>query len=162
MMRMSVMSRREYLLTMQRRYLGTRTQTAKTTVIDEVLQVLGYHRKHAIRVLNGVLPGKKPSAKRYKPLKYLEALPAMQLVGEALDYPCAERLQPVLLETAQLLAAHGELQLSPTISQPLAQISRPTLARRIAKWDCPKFRHRALRKNPPSALQAEVPVGRYD
>jgi len=160
--KMSVISRKEYLMTRHQRYLKARTQAAKTAVINEVVQVLGYHRKHAIRVLNGLLPGRKPPGKRHKPLKYLEALPAMQLVWEALDYPCAERLHPVLLETARRLAEHGELNLSPTISQQLAQISRPTLARRIAKWDCPKFRHRALHQRPPSALQTAVPVGRYD
>jgi len=159
---MSMVSRKEYLMTMHKRYLGAQTRTAKTSIIDEVAQVLGYHRKHAIRVLNGLLPGRKPPVKRHKPLKYLQALPAIQRVWEALDYPCAERLQPVLLETAQLLARHGELNLNSTISQQLAQISRPTLARRIAKWDCPKFRHHALHKRPPSGPQAEVPVGRYE
>lgn len=157
-----MVSRKEYLMTMHKRYLGAQTRTAKTSIIDEVAQVLGYHRKHAIRVLNGLLPGRKPPIKRHKPLKYLQALPAIQRVWEALDYPCAERLQPVLLETAQLLARHGELNLNSTISQQLAQISRPTLARRIAKWDCPKFRHHALHKRPPSGPQAEVPVGRYE
>ncbi|MEW6082348.1 MAG: transposase, partial [Bacillota bacterium] len=104
---MSVSSRKEYLEKMHERYCKTGSQSAKTAMIDEVVNVLGYHRKHAIRVLNGMLPGRRPSVKRRRQVKYLESLPAIQLVWEALDYPCAERPHPVLAKTAQILASHG-------------------------------------------------------
>ena len=67
----------------------------------------------------------------------------IQLVWEALDYPCAERLHPVLTSTAELLELHNELTLTTEISEQLSQISRATLARRMAKWSSPK---RALPK----------------
>ncbi|WP_123809319.1 hypothetical protein [Kyrpidia tusciae] len=58
----------------------------------------------------------------------------IQVVWEALDYPCAERLHPVLVRTAEQLARHGEIRLTPEMLDELRQISRATLARRMAKW----------------------------
>jgi len=71
------------------------------------------------------------------------ALPAAQLVWEALDYPCAERLHPVLLSTAERLATHGELFLTPEVRTALANISRPTLERRMRQWSSPKAKRKA-------------------
>gem|GEM_PF-841950 len=99
-MRMSLKSRREYLGTVCQRYHKTSSRREKSRIIDEIVSVLGYHRKYAVQVLNGPIPTPKPPIKRHRPIKYLEALPVIQLVWEALDFPCAERLQPVLRSTA--------------------------------------------------------------
>jgi len=84
----------------------------------------------------------------------------IQLVWEALDYPCAERLQPVLLSTARLLATHGEITLKPETECQLAHISRSTLARRIVKWPSPKA-HLLPHQRTTSKLRSEVPIERY-
>ncbi|CEP68513.1 Integrase, catalytic core [Moorella glycerini] len=161
-MRMSLDSRREYLSNMHQRYRQAISRADKSQIIDEVVKMLGYNRKYAIQVLNNPIPAKKPPRKRTKPLKYLEALPAIQLVWKALDYPCAERLHPVLLSTAELLASHGELFLTPQIREQLAQISRSTLARRIAKWRSPKPKRTLPHQKPGSRLHTEVPIECYD
>ncbi|GFN22423.1 hypothetical protein TAMC210_10120 [Thermanaeromonas sp. C210] len=146
---------------MHQRYSQAASRTEKSQIIDEVVKMLGYNRKYAIYVLNNPIPAKKPAKKRSKPLKYLEALPAIQLVWEALDYPCAERLHPVLLSTAELLASHGELLLTPQIREQLARISRPTLARRIAKWRSPKPKRTLPHPKPGSRLRSKVPIECY-
>ena len=56
-----------------------------------------------------------------------QALPAAQLVWEALDYSCAERLHPVLLSTAERLATHGELFLTPEVPAQPGQTSAAQL-----------------------------------
>ncbi|MEW6047778.1 MAG: hypothetical protein AB1609_15065 [Bacillota bacterium] len=104
---MSLRSRREYLIEMQRRYATSHSRQEKGRIIDEIVQTLGYHRKHAIRCLHASLATDRPPIRRRRPLQYTEALSAIRLVWEALDYPCAERLHPVLLSMAEQLAAHG-------------------------------------------------------
>jgi len=160
-MRMSLASRREYLATMIQRYRQAKARAGKSAIVDEVVNLLGYHRKYAIQVLNGPPPTVKPRSKRRRSRKYLEALPAIQLVWEALDYPCAERLHPVLLPTAEVLAAHGELSLTAEIRQQLAEISRPTLARRLSQWSSPKGRRALPHPKPAARLYSEIPVDRY-
>lgn len=158
---MSLKSRYEYLETISQHYSQAKSKSEKSQVIDEVVTVLGYHRKYAIQVLRNPPTIKKTRVKRQRPLKYLEALPIIQLVWEALDYPCAERLQPVLLPTAEILAAHGELYLTPEIRRQLAEISRATLARRMAKWQSPKGKGTIPHQKPGSRLRSEVPIDRY-
>jgi len=157
---MSLQSRREYLNTMHKRYCRATSRAEKAQIIDEVVRVVGYHRKYAIQVLNNPVPLSKPPVKRNKPLKYLEALPIIQKVWEALDYPCAERLHPVLTSTAEILAAHGEISLTPELREQLAQISRATLARRLSKFPSPKPK-RLSHPKPCSRLRSEIPVETY-
>lgn len=160
---MSLKSRREYLNTMHQRYCQANSRAEKSQLIDEVTGTLDYNRKYAIQVLNEpLLPVAKPPAKRSKSLLYLEAMPAIQRVWEALDYPCAERLHPVLLSTAEHLASHGELTLAATVREQLAQISRSTLARRLAKWRWPKPKFTLSNQKRLSRLRSEIPIAHYD
>lgn len=159
---MSLKSRKEYLQIARRRYAKAKSRAEKSRLLDEVVQVLEYHRKYAVQVLKGPAPPLlRPAPKRTRQRLYLEALPAIQVVWEALDYPCAERLQPVLLETAELLAAHGELVLTPLVREQLGQISRATLARRLAAWQSPKPRRTFLHRSSPSGLYSSIPVATY-
>ena len=158
-MKMSLKSRREYLNKMRHRYQQANSRIEKTQIIEEVVNVVGFHRKYAITVLNQPPASAKPPVKRNRPLKYLEALPAIQAVWEALDYPCAERLHPVLLSTARALARHEELYLDETIIQQLSQISCSTLGRRLKRFQSPK--RTTPRPKPSSRLKSEIPVDTY-
>ena len=157
--RMSLSSRKEYFPTMVERYRKAKKRTEKTRIIDELVTVLGYHRKYAIQVLKrgGLQPVRQ---KRKRSSKYHLARPAIMVVWEALDHPCAERLHPVLLQTAEVLSKHGELHLCANVRQLLASISRSTLARMLTKSRSIK----RYRMSPPrrrTHLQSQVPVERY-
>jgi transposase InsO family protein len=159
--RMSLSSRREYLKAMVQRYQTNTSRIEKSQIIDELIEVLGYHRKYAIQILNGPIPVGKPRQKRHKSCQYTEALPVIQTVWEALDCPCAERLQPVMLSTAELLANHGELVLSPLVRSQLTLMSRATLARRLTLWRSPKAKRILSQRKALSRLRSEIPIDRY-
>jgi len=154
-------SRREYLGTMCKRYKKATSKADKSLIINELVSNLGYNRKYAVNVLNNPVATLKEPVKRNRPIEYIEALPAIQLVWEALDFPCAERLHPVLLPMAELLSAHEELSLTPEMRRQLSQISRATLARRLKRLHTPKSRTLPGRR-PSTGLRAEIPVERYD
>lgn len=160
-MKMSLVSRREYLDTMRQRYKKTSSRAEKSHLIDEVVNLLGFHRKYAIQVLNCHKSTSKKANKRKRPTKYLDCLPTIELVWEALDFPCAERLHPVLLSTAELLAKHGELTLAPEVREQLPQISRATLARRLKHLRSPKCNRTLPGKRRNTGLKAEIPVETY-
>lgn len=155
-------SRREYLSAMRVRYLKASTRQEKSQILDELEATLGYARKYAIAAMKQKPDHDRPRAKRNRPLQYQAALPVIQVVWEALDYPCAERLHPVLTSTAEQLARHGELKLTSEVAQHLQQISRATLARRIANWEQPGAKHIPADKRPSAHLRSEVPVERYE
>lgn len=156
---MSMSSRREYVETMRTRYQKARSRKDRSAIIDELVAVIQCHRKHAIRLLNAGY-SQKPRKPSRRSGKYIEILPVISIVWEALDYCCAERLHPQLLAMADRLARHGVLQLTPSMREQLASISRATLARRLSEMPSPKPRRRLSRPRPGS-LASSVPVDRY-
>lgn len=160
-MNMSYPSRQEYLDVLRHRYAKASTRQEKSQIIDEAVHTLGYHRKHVIRELNRSRPKRSKPRHRQKPLLYKEAIPTIQLVWEALDYPCAERLHPVLVPTALSLQKHGELVLTPMIQDQLGHISRATLGRYLQRFDSPKAKKRMPRRKP-SELIRSIPIETYD
>ena len=160
---MSKHTRKEYMGTMLERYRKAKSRRDKSVIIDEIVSVTSFNRKYVLQQLNGLLPLPKGKTDRRSHLKYQEAAPAIQTVWRALDYPCAERLHPVLLEMADKLAKHGHLSLSPLVRSQLASISRPTLGRRLAKWVSVKPAGKPSRAAKSfSRLRSEIPVQRYD
>ena len=162
-MRMSLATRKEYMFNMRERYLKAKTRKEKSQILDEVVKMTGYHRKHALQVLNSKTTLFHPKViKRANPKQYQQSMPIIQKVWEALDYPCAERLHPVLLATAEHLARHGELVLSDQIREELRRISRATLARRIKIWRSPKPKKKTFSQSKAlSHLRSQVPIETY-
>ncbi len=159
---MSLPARREYIATMRQRYWAASGKLEKSRLLDELVMTLGYQRKYAIAILRAHDAPKKPK-QRSRVIQYREALPAIQKIWETLDYPCAERLHPMLLKTAEKLADHHELTLTETICEQLSSVSRATLARRIHTWRTQSTRpHAAMHHRPANRLRHDIPVRLYD
>ena len=127
--KMTINERRKYLRRMKKRYVKA-SRKEKGYLLDEMEAVTEMHRKSLIRLMNSSLERKarsKERGKTYGP----EVDDALCIIAESLDYICAERLKPVLVETACHLAAHGELEMTPALQEQLEQISTSTLRRRL-------------------------------
>jgi len=119
--------RLKYLRIMRARYQQADRQT-KTALLDQMVAVTGLHRKSVLRQLGGDLQRHPRSTERsatYGP----EVQAALAVIAESLDDVCAERRHPQVVTTAEYLAAHGELLLTPTLRAQLAHISLSTVRR---------------------------------
>lgn len=156
---MTIDERRKYLKRMQARYLAAERQK-RSMLLGDMEVVTGLHRKSLIRLLNEPDLERKPRAKQRGRLYGAEVEDVIRIVWESLDYLCAERMTPVLLPTAQHLAQFEELILQPAVERQLAQISRPTIQRLLARFsqDTPRL----PRRGPEQAnrLAREIPMGR--
>lgn len=158
-MRMS--SRKDYVSKMRDRYRKTKSRAEKSILISETVNVLGCHRKHAIRVLNQQAPRPK-AVRRKRPGKYAASLSVILTVWQALDCICAERLHPVLLDTALVLEKHRELHLTDENKLHLAAISRATLGRMLKQSrQTRSIPRKRLQPKPTTRLKAQVPIDRY-
>jgi hypothetical protein len=157
---LTVAAGREYVRVMRERYRRAVGRAAKGALLDELERVLGWHRKHAIRAMARA-PAGAPRVRRGRPRQYLACLMAIERVWEALDYCCAERLQPQLARVAGDLVRCGELEASEEVLVELGRISRATVARRIAQLPRPKPRRLPVAPHPQRLLRAAVPIGRY-
>ena len=85
------------------RYWKARPKKEKSRILDEYCVNTGHARKYAIRKLRArENPDKKPK-KRRKPVYDGEVTAALARIWEAFDYPCGQRLKPLIeRETARL------------------------------------------------------------
>ena len=94
---MSQNSKREVLLKMRERYVG-RGREGRSKLIQEVCELCGYDRKHAIKLLNGKLPIAGGCQRRGGPRRcYGEPETAvLKSIWLAAEQPCGKRLKAAL------------------------------------------------------------------
>jgi len=158
--KMSVNERRKYLKLVMPRYAQARGKE-RSQLLTEMEKVTGLHRKSLIRLMNLPSLERSPRKVRLKARRYGVAVAeVVRLVWESLDYICAERLTPVLLDTAHHLVGCGELTLSPEVEEKLGTVSRATVQRLLTRFqqDTPKLPRR--RPQPPNRLLKGVPMER--
>lgn len=143
--RMTIDERLKYLRLVQGRYERA-SRAEKGRLLDDMVAVTGYSRKHLISLLRGSLrrePHRGVRGFTYGP----EVVEALRIIDETLDHICAERLTPSLVWMAQHLAECGELVVDEPLLTQLGQVSVSTVERRL-RWlrrDQPR-----LPRRPPS------------
>ena len=158
--RMSVNERRKYLKLVVARYAKSRRKE-RGQLLTEMGEVTGLHRKSLIRLMGLPSLERSSNRKRLKVRRYDTAVgDVVRIVWESLDYVCAERLTPVLLDTARQLAEWEQLTLTSEVENKLSSISRATVQRLLQRFqlDSPKLPRR--RPQPPNRLLRDVPMER--
>jgi hypothetical protein len=89
-LKMSMKTRREVIRTLAEQYKRAKSRTEKSAILENAVNVLGCHRKHAIRALANHSALSPAKSKRKRPMVNQEAMAVIHRVWEALDYPCAE------------------------------------------------------------------------
>jgi len=158
--KMTVDERYKYLRLMHARYEKA-DGTERERLLDEAVAMTGLHRKYLCHLLNTAGPVRK-SRQRQRGRKYgLRVTTALRLVAEALDWVCAERLQPALAKTAAHLATFGELLVDEALLEQLRVISISTVARLLKhlRQDEPRLARRRGAA-PHRDLAAAIPMTR--
>jgi hypothetical protein len=152
-MKLKTISRDEQLERLRRRY-GGRGAEGKSLILDELCEHYGYHRKHAIRLLNGTaMPRKSPPGpqRQYEPIT--EVVGRIWMAGEQ---PCGKRLAQMLpLWLPHYQRRYGKLL--PAQRNLSDQISPATLDRLLAPLRSKHLRGLSGTK-PGSLLRQQIPI----
>ena len=155
---MSMSARYEYIRAMRDVYLRA-DRREKGEILTHIKTATQLNRKYIITCLNDPdLQQHKRSRERGR--KYgADVAQAIGSLADALDWVCAERLQPALTKTAKHMIAHGEVEISAQVLDQLGHISIATTGR-ILKEIRPRERlPRASSGRPPdTSAQRAVPV----
>ena len=158
--KMSIDERRKYLKLVAPRYRKS-NRAERSRLLTEMGMVTGLHRKSLIRLMSMSSLERAPRKTVARRRWYGRAVAdAVRVVWESLDYVCAERLTPVLQDTARQLAKWEELRLTTEVEMALGNISRATVQRMIKHFqqDTPKLPRR--KPQPPNRLLQNVPMER--
>ncbi len=127
---LSLATRRELIEAIAARYrAGTRIE--KKTILDEFIEVTGFHRKHVIRALRKacraetVVTEKVPRARLYNEA----AIAALTVLWETADRICGKRLKEAIPTLVAAMERHGHLQLDTEVRQRLFTMSAATMDR---------------------------------
>lgn len=160
MEQMTVNERRKYLKLEAPRYAKA-DRAGRSQLLTEMEAVSGLHRKSLLRLLHAPSLERAPQRPRLKRRTYgPEVTDVVRVVWESLDYLCAERLTPALLETARQLAQWEVLVLTPELEAQLASISRATVQRRLQRLQVDTPRLPRHKPQAPNRLLRDVPMKR--
>ena len=148
---------REYTEAVQGRYLGA-SKKEKGRILDEFSQVVGCHRKAAIRLLGR---GNRPrlKKKRGRPRQYGAAVAqALRVAWEATDRLCSKRLHPFLPELIKVLRRNGDRTMTAEIEARLCCMSPSTIDRLLRPWRRLGGRRPFATTRPGSLLKSSIPI----
>jgi len=120
-------TRRELIEAVGERYRRS-DRKDKRQILDEFVELTGYHRKHAIRVLRR--EPQPPKAKPGPQRRYDDDVrSALITLWEAADRICGKRLKALIPTLIDSMTRHGHLSLPKDLRQRLKQISAATIDR---------------------------------
>jgi hypothetical protein len=151
----SARAKREYVQAIYQRYRHAR-RPEKRRILDEFCQVVGHHRKHAIRVLNGPAPGAARPPKRRATTYPAAAIEALRVIWAAAGYPWSVRLKALL--PLWLPWARRRLRLSRAVERQVLAISARQMDRRLAPHRRELRKRLYGRTKPGTLLKHHIPL----
>jgi hypothetical protein len=155
---MDMYSRNQYLEVLREEYLKV-NKKQKMKLLDEAQKRTGLKRKYLIRKLRvRTILGKKIRKKRKETYdSYVKT--ALFNIWEIFDYPCGQRLAPILKTETERLEELGELEITSSIIEKLKKISPATIARKLKhkKVELYHIRKKGIAR-PGSLLYQKIPV----
>ena len=124
-------SRKEYRKVLRERYLKARNRKEKSAILDEYCGNTGQNRKYAIRKMQRREGGESGRRKRRRENYDGEVKDALSRAWEVFDYPCGQRLKPLLEAEVDRLRELGELQCSEEAALKLKLMSSATIDRKL-------------------------------
>jgi hypothetical protein len=149
-------ARQELVQAIRERYRAG-PREAKSRILEEFSSISGYHRKSAIRILNGAMCPEDDQRGRSRARVYDEAVrQALIVLWEASDRVCGKRLKALFPVLVSALERNGHLSLDAEIRPKLLAMSASTIDRLLREIRSISGRRRVRRI--PTALRKSVPI----
>ena len=130
---LSLATRKELIEAVRKRYQEAALAT-KTDILDEFVELTGYHRKHAVRLLGPGSERKRQKKSRSDKRVYNEVVrEVLILLWEAADRICGKRLKALIPTLLAAMEKHGHLQLAAESRERLLQMSAATIDRLLTE-----------------------------
>lgn len=125
---MDMRARSQYLNALLERYLKARKRQ-KGLLLDEYCRNTGQNRKYVIRKIGQVAFGSPRPRKKRQVLYGREVRAAVERLWQIFDYPCGQRLVPLIRTEVHRLRRMNELEVTARTCEKLRHISSATIDR---------------------------------
>jgi len=157
----SMSARREVASAVAERYRAA-GRVEKQGILDELVQVTGWHRKHAIRALSAGGKARTP-APRSRSRGYSDAIKdALVALWEASDRLCGKRLKVMIPSLLPALERHGRLELEAKERALVLAVSPATIDRMLSATKIAASGRKRRRAGFSSAIRREVPIRTFN
>lgn len=157
---MDMYSRHQYLKELRSEYLKTKSRKEKSKLLDEAEKRTGLNRKYLIEKLKPKSNLDKDKSQRRKRREYYDSYvrAALVQVWRIFDYPCGQRLAPLLKTEVERLRELRELQCSDEVAEKLKKISFRTIDEKLKhQKEIERIRKKYQKKISPLLYQ-KIPV----
>ncbi len=155
-------SRYEVIETLRKHFLGAK-RAEKGALIAQAVELTGYDRQHARRLLHRGLPKKRLD--RHRPGRSRtykhSVMDAVAIAAEATGWICSKRLVAALPDLLPALEKEGALALSPSVHAQVLALSSATIDRRLASERRAHRPHGLSTTKLGSLLRSQIPIRTY-
>jgi len=127
---MDMHSRNEYFKVIREKYFKARSKKERSQVLNEYCSNIGQSRKHVIRKIHRAEIRPKQRKKR-KEIYDGQVKAALAKIWEIFDYPCGQRLKPLLETEVDRLSEFGEIEIPDEVALKLKIMSSATIDRKL-------------------------------
>jgi len=158
-MKMSLKSRRELVKKAKGRYLKA-DKAQKGVILDELFQNTGLLRNYLIQILSAKidLDCVNPINRKRKEVYDANVIFYLKKIWTIFDYPCGQRLQPMLAEYIAILERFKELIIPTHVREKLLHIAAATIDRRLEKFRTLRHQKVFSTTKPGSLLKNQIPI----
>lgn len=150
-------SRKQYLQRLLERYLEARKRQ-KGSILDEFCRNTGQNRKYVIRKIGRLASTEPRPPRRRAPHYGQETARALETLWKMFDYPCGQRLRPLIETELDRLRRLGELKVSAPAAEKLRSVSPATIDRLLRpKKQVWKLHHKSGTKGP-GLIAKKIPL----
>src|SRR3970040_217233 len=157
---MDMHSRNQYLKQIRVEYLKSRSKKGKGRLLDESEKRTGLNRKYLVRKLRVLSNLDKKKAKLRRRKQVYDGYVKVVLVKcwEIFDYPCGQRLKPLLSQEVKRLRELGELTCSDEVADKLKRISARTIDEKLRHQKEVEGLKRKYRRKSHPLLYQKIPI----
>lgn len=159
MKRMDLMTRKQYLETLHEEYSRS-SKKGKTAILDEYIKNTEHNRKYIISRFNdpNLLSPPIQIKKTRKPFYPPTVIGALEVIWEIADYPCGQRLKPIISAELDRLRQLKEIIISDEVAAKLKQISPASIDRGLKDKKKHLKKYRFSTTKPGTLLKSKIAV----